>query len=204
MCHSPTLALARSWSVDQSSRVSRRLQPGDRTRNALDATSLFGLSGVTKHVQLGFSLLPLLLPHERDPTLSDKGSHSSYRSGLFAGRKKKKNVCSFYQSSSVCVLWCIVQTLWKPFASPVENTKCFVFLSTFVCAEKVILPLNSLWVNVAARDVESLTSSVSSLVCFHLRVSVFYFLCMSSSFCFLPHSSPLSPTSYPVHHCQTQ
>lgn len=39
-------------------------QPGDPTRNAHNAASLCGLSGVTKHVQLGFSLLPLLLPHE--------------------------------------------------------------------------------------------------------------------------------------------
>lgn len=68
-----TLALFLPWLVDQSSCVSRWLQPGDLTRNALNATSLFGLSGVTKHVQLGFSLLPLLLPQERDPTVSDRG-----------------------------------------------------------------------------------------------------------------------------------
>lgn len=49
------------------------LQPGDPSRNALDTTSLFSLSGLTKHVQLGFSLLPPVLPHERNPMLSDRG-----------------------------------------------------------------------------------------------------------------------------------
>lgn len=45
-----------------------------------------------------------------------------------------------------------MQTLWELFASPIENTKCFVFVSTWVYTEKVILVLNyrflKNWINV--------------------------------------------------------
>lgn len=96
--------------------ISQQLQPGDLTTNSFNATSLFGLSGVTKHIQPGFFCLPLPLPHESG-------------GGIIL---QKEVGCVWGKRNSVCVLWCIVQPLCSLFASLIENTKCFVFVSAWV------------------------------------------------------------------------
>lgn len=70
-------------------------------RNALDATSLFGFSGVTRHVQ--FFVLPALIPLEREVILSDRGVIFQKGVGCLWG---KECLLLVLKKFSLCFMMC--------------------------------------------------------------------------------------------------
>lgn len=110
--------------VGQSSRQSHRLQPGDLTKNALNATSLSGLSGESKHVLLGF-LPPASSTKWKRHNLVWQGSHSS-ESGGFIWRKEAS------ASAIRALQFMFYDDFVEIVSPPPQKTQSFVFVSMWV------------------------------------------------------------------------
>lgn len=99
------------------------------TRTELEFSSLFCFSRVARHVQLGFFLLPPLIPHERGAILLDR--RVIFQKGVGCLWEEECLLLLSEQFSLCFMMYCtdFVEIVCLPH----ENTKCFVVL---LCAQK--------------------------------------------------------------------